>query len=232
MWTIGDRDFFQTTHWEEVPIRDEEANVIKEGQLRLVNGRTDREVSQIDFAVAQEAPQGFEVESSFYSNGIAEECRLGKEMSLIHLSRQGQMKKKVEFPSPPSVEMIFTRSRRHTFLASISRATWRSTIGENGDRFATMSGILMTPRCFAGNWDFQGQKDIRIRLNLAMACLKFGWTICIAWAMKNPSPIAGIENTNNGFSFLEKQLRIAQATNWLDYDVRRSIKPIFWSFLW
>ena len=93
-----DRDFFQTTHWEEVPIRDEEANVIKEGQLRLVNGRTDREVSQIDFAVAQEAPQGFEVESSFYSNGIAEECRLGKEMSLIHLSRQGQMKKKVEFP--------------------------------------------------------------------------------------------------------------------------------------
>ena len=34
---------------EEVPIRDEEANVIKEGQIRLVNGRTDREVSKIDF---------------------------------------------------------------------------------------------------------------------------------------------------------------------------------------
>ena len=49
----SDRDFFQTTHLEEVPIRDEEANVIKEGQLRLVNGRTDREVSQIDFAVAR-----------------------------------------------------------------------------------------------------------------------------------------------------------------------------------
>ena len=151
-------------------------------------------------------------------------------MSLIHLSRQGQMKKKVEFPSRVrdlslSGNDIHTLEKTHTFLASISRATWRSIIWENGDRFATMSGILMTLRCFAGNWDFQGPKDIRIHLNLAMGCLKFGWTICIAWAMKNPSPIAGRENV---FSFFkrglqEKQLRITQVmANWLDYDVRAS----------
>ena len=77
-------------------------------------------------------------------------------------------------------------------IISISRATWKSFIWENGDRSVTMNGIPMMLQCFADSQDFQGQKGIHIRLSMVMDCTRSGWTICIAQAMKKPYPIAGI----------------------------------------